>query len=71
MNENFGGYKPPKREPVKKKAPKPDPVYVATGSFLYRFKDGTYLRLQEGVKVDVTGPRLQELKKFKHVREVK
>jgi hypothetical protein len=69
MSEEFGGYKPPKREP--KRAPKKDPVYIATGSFLYRFKDGTYLRLTEGEKVDVTGPRLTELKKFKHVKEVK
>jgi hypothetical protein len=70
MSEGYGGYVPPKLEP-RKRAPKKDPVYIATGSFLYRFKDGTYLRLTEGEKVDVTGPRLTELKKFKHVKEVK
>lgn len=71
MSEGYGGYKPPKMEP-KKRAPKKDPVYIATGSFLYRFRcDNGYLRLTRGEVVDVTGPRLTELKKHKHVEEVK
>jgi hypothetical protein len=57
--------KPPKE--VEKKGP----VYVATGSFRYRFKDGSYLRLQEGVAIPDVGPgHLKELKKYKHVKEV-
>lgn len=52
------------------KAPEKDPAFIATGSFLYRFSDGTYERLIKGIEVSVTGPRLSELKKNKHVQEV-
>ena len=71
MNEGYGGYTPPIKEPLKKKSPKKDPVFTATGSFLYRFADGSYERLRKGEKVSVIGPRLQELKKHKHIQEVK
>jgi hypothetical protein len=56
--------KPPKAE-------KKDPAHEAAGSFVYRFKDGSRLRLVKGEKVSIDGPRLKELKKYKHVREVK
>lgn len=56
----------------KPKAKKEDPVYVATGSFIYRFKDGSRLRLREGEPIPDVGPRqLTELKKNKRVKEVK
>jgi hypothetical protein len=64
--------KKPNRTPVKKEPPKPDPVYIATGSILYRFKcDGTTLRLMEGVSPQTTEARLKELKKYGHIKEVK
>lgn len=63
--------KPNKATPEKKDKPKPDPVYIATGSILYRFKcDGTTLRLEEGVTPQTTEARMKELKKYGHVKEV-
>jgi hypothetical protein len=47
-----------------------DPVYIATGSFLYRFSDGDYLRLTEGRVVVIEEPRLSELLAHGYVKEV-
>ncbi len=67
-----GAKKTPTRKPAYKKPVEPDPVFIATGSFIYRFKDGTYLRLREGVAVLGVEPgHMKELKKHGHVREVR
>ncbi len=63
-------YKPP---PRKRQASKKAPVYVATGSFRYRFLcDGTSIALEAGVSPQgLTEAQLRELIRYKRVREVK
>jgi hypothetical protein len=48
------------------------PVYIAARSCKYRFSDGTFIRLTEGVSPpDLTEAQLAELKKHNRVKEVK
>lgn len=56
-----------------KPSPIDDPVFIATCTCKYRFRcDGTLLQLVEGVSpLELTEARLNELKRYHRVKEVK